>query len=343
MSHYATLVIGENPGELLAPFDENLEVDPYRKYVEDDKPGDYWWVRSMRRGAEHYREGTGIKPYNPKMFASFRTSESRQIAEEQRAEFAEDAHWAERLGDDPTWETVVSLYSEKYPDDGDGERLHYDAEQCRAYTMSTYNPKSKHDWYELGGRWTGYYKLRDDGDPGRARGIVGRPGLMTPTAKPGWVDQARKRDIDFEGMRAQAEAEAVSNHAQATAALADLPKPARWVNVREVFPDDIDAARKVYHEQPALRALRDAGIHIDEPVEWFCLEEDDPAAAFIAREVATADIPFAILTADGWAEKGHMRWWGIVTDENADWYATARQIIDDAPDSALFSLYDLHI
>jgi hypothetical protein len=77
----------------------------------------------------------------------------------------------------------------------------------------------------------------------------------------GWHDQIRKCDIDFDGMRAQAEAEAISEHAKVTAALAGLPKPMAWGHVREdMFPGDIDGARHFYNGQPGIKALRDSDI-----------------------------------------------------------------------------------
>jgi hypothetical protein len=58
-----------------------------------------------------------------------------------------------------------------------------------------WNPNSQFDWYQFGGRWTGHLILK----PGRA-GRVGTPGVFTPPAGPGRADQARKGDIDFQGM-----------------------------------------------------------------------------------------------------------------------------------------------
>ncbi len=60
------------------------------------------------------------------------------------------------------------------------------------------NPNSKWDWYSMGGRWRGYFKLK----PGK-EGVVGdRSGLNKKDTRiwPGGVDQARKGDIDFDGM-----------------------------------------------------------------------------------------------------------------------------------------------
>lgn len=59
MSHSTVLVIGDNPEEMLAPYSVEIAVEPYRDY-EEGEPGDFWWVRSVRRGAEHYRNGTGL-------------------------------------------------------------------------------------------------------------------------------------------------------------------------------------------------------------------------------------------------------------------------------------------
>ncbi len=53
------------------------------------------------------------------------------------------------------------------------------------------NPDAKWDWYQLGGRWTGYFKLL----PGKT-GATGRPGLFTHPAENGTADQCRKGDID---------------------------------------------------------------------------------------------------------------------------------------------------
>lgn len=60
------------------------------------------------------------------------------------------------------------------------------------------NPNAKWDWYEMGGRWAGYFPLKTDatGETGRASwGMKEDPYLS------GNVDQARKGDIDFDKMR----------------------------------------------------------------------------------------------------------------------------------------------
>lgn len=294
MSHSTVLVIGEDPETMLAPFDEGIDVEPYRKDVDIETPQKHWAFDKLVE--------------------------------------------VEGLAADAGWPAFLEALAKRYEDDDD-ERLQYDPETDRVYEMSTYNPQSRWDWYILGGRWTGFFMLRE----GRV-GATGEPGVMTPAAKDDKVDQARKGDIDFDAMRNLAEAEAYSFHAQCRTVLDGLPIPTAWPHVREVmFPGDIDAARQHYHAQPALQALRQAGMHIDDPATYLCLTADDPAAAYAARERAAAGLPFAVLNADGWHERGRMGWWGVVRDETDDWPTTAQALIDAAPDDALFSLYDVHI
>lgn len=53
--------------------------------------------------------------------------------------------------------------------------------------------KRKWDWYLIGGRWTGYFRLRPGGS-----GTLGDPGLMTPPAPAGHADQCRWGDVDWD-------------------------------------------------------------------------------------------------------------------------------------------------
>jgi hypothetical protein len=62
------------------------------------------------------------------------------------------------------------------------------------------NTNSKWDWYSIGGRWTGVFKLKENPKYSEDA-IIGSPGLMTEKAKSGYVDSARICDIDFEGMK----------------------------------------------------------------------------------------------------------------------------------------------
>jgi hypothetical protein len=62
-------------------------------------------------------------------------------------------------------------------------------EDGRLFRWSTSNPHSKYDWYERGGRFTGYLRLKQPRQPAGWRRLLG--------GKPNdRVDQARKGDVD---------------------------------------------------------------------------------------------------------------------------------------------------
>ncbi|ACC98533.1 hypothetical protein Emin_0980 [Elusimicrobium minutum Pei191] len=59
------------------------------------------------------------------------------------------------------------------------------------------NPNAKWDWFVVGGRWSGFFKLKEG-----AEGILGKKGVMGANRnhKPGYADIAKKKDIDFASM-----------------------------------------------------------------------------------------------------------------------------------------------
>ena len=59
----------------------------------------------------------------------------------------------------------------------------------RLFYWSTANPRSKFEWYKVGGRFSGYLRLRQPSPPLFWGRLLGRPPV-------GRVDSARKRDVD---------------------------------------------------------------------------------------------------------------------------------------------------
>ena len=110
MSHYAVLVIhkeGQDIEELLAPYDENLEVEPYFKHTYDE---------ALKIVKEEY------VPYN---------------------------NFLKEYSDKELIDWFVNNYS-AYVLKADG-------------LYSTYNPNSKWDWYQIGGRFSDGLELTDEG------------------------------------------------------------------------------------------------------------------------------------------------------------------------------------
>ena len=57
----------------------------------------------------------------------------------------------------PSLEEAIASYNRGLGEDEEYERVGID--DFGVFTMSTYNPDSRWDWWIIGGRWTGFFKL----------------------------------------------------------------------------------------------------------------------------------------------------------------------------------------
>lgn len=140
MSHFKVLVFTreneETVDDLLAPFDENIEYKPYIKYTREQA------IKKVKKDTEEYKN----------------TIYAEYLADPQK--------YKEKYGND--------LYHIDYLRNKFPFRLKWSDNQCYEYEkqwyddemvaengdlLSTYNPKSKWDWYTIGGRWNGGLKL----------------------------------------------------------------------------------------------------------------------------------------------------------------------------------------
>ena len=263
MSHFKTLIIGENPEEQLAPFDEGLEVPEY--LVSEGELKDSWIVK------EFIKQG--------------------------------------RLKPEFKGEELLSIIHAEWSDGAD-----YSLQGEELFRKTTRNPKSKWDWYLLGGRWTGSLILKLD----RA-GVVGKPGLNTLPASGGRADQALKGDVDFKVMDRD-----VLNTAEE---LYDsfIYKGRPEDRGLAYFQFGISAVKvEVSQEYPD-------GWRVPTKEEW--LERQDGL------------LLHAILHEGEWLEIGEMHMFGVVTEkiEEREWIEKCRSLIQNLDDGALLSVYDLHI
>ena len=175
MSHFTCLVIGQNVEEQLEQFNENTEMPDYIRSTKAEL------IAESRKEIEEYRDSG--------FYAQYMTNPEEYIKDchQGHINYVTKRFPNEVLpllnDDNALWEYAVRHH--KY-DDGN-----YDDEiDDEGNLHSTRNPNSQWDWYELGGRWAGFYRLKDGG-----QGAVGSPGLMTPPAEAGAVDSAMKKDI----------------------------------------------------------------------------------------------------------------------------------------------------
>lgn len=334
----------------LGRFDENKEMEPYRSY-ENGGPEDYWWVTSVRRGAESWQE---FQAKGAKVLAAERISghgaqmrdinRAAAMVDEQASEWEKDSTWAARLGEHPSWSDVVTLYNECYHDDA-GEHLHVD-ENGRAYSLSTYNPDSKWDWYSVGGRWAGrfvFHPEHKDLVVHGERSWVNENDVIMPQH----CDGGQKRALNLGAMRAEAGVKARETYAKYEAVVAGTPEALPWStftdNVSAGNGYTIDRAREEYHSQPRIAAL-------GQSEEFLFADNEDYACGeklFIERARARAVPGFALLTTDGrWVAPGEMDWFGASSDTEGsriNYWEVANAYIEALPDDAWLVSVDCHI
>ncbi len=204
------------------------------------------------------------------------------------------------------------------------------------------NSNAKWDWYILGGRWSGFFKMKPE-----TKGTVGRPGLMSPPAKAGYADSALKSEIDFASMMNESSNTAGESWDLVNSIIEGLEPAQTWEYVREqMFPGDINKARDFYNNQPAVVALekwnqKNNHRFFGSKVEDFQISRED----FCLDAARSSFVPFALIKDNKWYEKGEMGWWGTVHNEMSEmkWTARVAQMINELPDDTIISLYDCHI
>ncbi|WP_431728638.1 hypothetical protein [Verrucosispora sp. TAA-831] len=376
MTHFTVLVClpaNTDPDDIetaisdkLARWDENRDVEPYRDY-EDGSPEEFWWVSAILRGADHHRNGTGILPHHPDdphgVRQPGRTSQYPEAV--QRAEYADDAAWAEKLGEQPTWEAVVQLYNEKYhptnavaivgdsTDTEDTDRLHYDPETGRAYTISTRNPEGLWDWWAIGGRW--HRTMIGVQGADRSVLVFGHAAAFSRDDSPAradngglFCDGGPRFVLDFKAMRDKAAAEANARYDRwdVICEKTDPAKPwSHFLDLAKVEEIAWDEARRLYREQPRIELTsQDEELRwMDCPVEHFMSGRDE-----YVEEARRAAVPgYALVTLDGeWLAPGRMGWFGMSSDssgERSAYRVGVNRYLEDLDPQAYIVLVDCHV
>jgi hypothetical protein len=201
-------------------------------------------------------------------------------------------------------------------------------------TVKRTNPDKKWDWYQVGGRWDGFLRLKN-GDK---------------------ANSALKREIDFEGMlhtqRLLAEGDydtamrVIKTHCPdgdkivAQILTGVYPWPS-WQETRARFPEKHAEAVQEYNSHPIIKALRGRE-------ETAFLDIDSlrvPRAEYVKRTAADGITTHAVLKDGTWSQAGKMGWWAIVLDQKdvLVWADEFQKIIDSVSDDTLLTVVDCHI
>lgn len=196
------------------------------------------------------------------------------------------------------------------------------------------NPNANWDWWVVGGRWAGFFKLKEGGD-----GEAGSSGFFGTPAEEGYVDVVKKKDIDFEGMFKEAEDKATKSYDEVWEVIKDTPVAESWKNVRERLTN-IDDAREFYKNQERIEAFNKHMSPFDD-IEEYQVERD----VYIQREKNRTLSTYAVVKDGKWYAKGEMGWWAISTNEvdQNEWNQKVMELIESVDGETLFTLVDCHI
>lgn len=148
MSHYNLYVFHDKAksiDDILAPFDKNLKVPKYIEFTKEQA------VAKVRKEIEECKNG----PYaeylkNPE---EFKKINHQRYIEFLRDEFPLVLNWT----DEECYRREAKLY-EGDGTDNDPRMIDEDGN-----LLSAYNPKSKWDYWSIGGRWSGSIPLKNGG------------------------------------------------------------------------------------------------------------------------------------------------------------------------------------
>lgn len=119
---------------------------------------------------------------------------------------------------------LIGEYTTGNPDHGA-----YDNETQEYVYRTTANPEGRWDWYSVGGRWRGFYTVKEDVEANAC--LLGDPGVIGNAPEEiteGRADVARKDSIDIEGMRVLAGMEANHLYDKYETATRGITPPEAW-------------------------------------------------------------------------------------------------------------------
>lgn len=388
MSHFTVLVIGDNPEEQLAPYQENNMGDCPKEYLEfhnveeeyrkeyetDTKTVEevyYNWIELDSSSWEQLETGDIVditihdtflnidlnryrlyriytkdgekKDGYMRVDASSRLEKGKNLVTAQMI----DKPLEVQVKDEMSWDEYMTDYCGYTYDEEQGAYGYWE------------NPNRKWDWYQLGGRWNGYFQLKTSQVKS---GVVGLPGVFGAPRDnyEGRADAARVGDIDFDAMMDQA-GDAAREHYQLVKRTLGGEIPTLDISWQQVLEDDsigdIHAKRDYYHSQPAIQIVKKAQeaanrgeIELPEGKEHLflffhledfqCTEEE-----YVERARQGAISTFAVVKDSEWYEKGEMGWWASVSNEKeqSDWNKEFSSFLKELPEDTVLSIYDCHI
>lgn len=318
--------------EMLAPYCESTEDPRYQEFVneEDGHREDY---ENGTTTVIRLPDGKICTQYAPEFTERYTLRDNKvYLRPNQKTPLLALSPSITGMGHELASFEVLQQYPFKslYPTFGafleDHCGLTYD-EKEKAYGYYT-NPDSKWDWFQIGGRWTAVFLVKDTCD----LKILGNRSLLDDgeitTAPDGyqWVVGARKCDIQWDKMKELA----LEAKTKAFAA---------WENW---FLNDIEPDPK-----PHLVVKNDEGIHSWGRTLYYKGEslEDYLKRNGLDPNARYPHTAYAYLDEKGWHGQGDMGWFGLSSNDMAegDWNEMMHAFIESVPDDYFLVSVDCHI
>jgi hypothetical protein len=203
------------------------------------------------------------------------------------------------------------------------------------------NPNAKWDWYQIGGRWSGYFKIK----PGAKGAKLGSRSLLAkgPDDRVG-ADVVRKGDIDFDAMVNEAADHAGKEYDEYLEAVKGTAPNKPWSDFvprmkSAQSKEEMDTIRNEYHNQERLQAIRNAKLWLD--ADDFLVSRDE----YVGKAMKASCVPYAIIKDGNWHARGEMGWWGISKNEvdGNQWMDKAYELLTGLDDDTMITVVDCHI
>jgi len=370
MSHFTVMVLGEDIDEQMKPFCEHDEITKeFHSFVDctDEVLKDWktdtvseWYpkdrIETELRNIEKLRNGEEIfvnpnersfSMHTPKVGDNYQLFYRKNLrVEKVYVRVLELIHDGMLVYYIPSPKKISVQLTYDNIDDYADEYHGYKKNEDGKYGYYA-NKNAKWDWYQIGGRWSGFFKYKENAD-----GVIGigEPGLMTPAPREGYADSLLKKDIDIAYMINEAKEEAIKEYDAFMEIFGDIEIPS-WNKIRKSHgKDNIDDAREEFNNTEYNKMIHEldrkenkyasSWIWAGDIHEYFNGFDKEK---FIISRMGRSFAPFAIVKNGQWIQRGEMGWWGCVSDEKEDWPTEFCRIFSSiAPDTRI-TILDCHI
>lgn len=361
MSHFTCLVIGDNYEEQLAPYHEfecTGNNDEYVIDVDRTEEARQEYLSNKEKICRNEETGAIVSAYDDRFYKN--SEKKDKLFSNDKVRYVKVRYvpegWVEEMRATKDMKTFREFLQDWYgsrellPGEVHGENhkfgfVEIDESGEVVRLIKHTNPNAQWDWYSLGGRWCGFFPLKDT-----SCGVVGCGTGAATGLKPkeGTADHIRKGDVDIDRARREAEEEANSSFDKWEKCFTGLPRPSSW----KTFFDKVDSkeisyeeARKLYGDQPVIKRwdgyTRKEQMWCSTPVALFGFDRE----AYVKKCRNNALVTFAVVKDGKWHDRGSMGWWRIVSDEKDQdqWSEEFQKMYDELPDDTMLTLVDCHI